>query len=126
MTNEPAYSIISNVLVKCMREWLSGGASPCQGEGRGFDPRLALFLFGGKLVNIRLPVFFTFFNFEKMLRKLSIYAGLCLLKALLIMFNLASSVNGLKMYLVVVNRLVCPNSSRIHSSGTPAALRFDA
>ena len=26
-----------------MREWLSGGASPCQGEGRGFDPRLALF-----------------------------------------------------------------------------------
>ena len=27
-----------------MREWLSGGASPCQGEGRGFDPRLALLL----------------------------------------------------------------------------------
>ena len=26
-----------------MREWLSGGASPCQGEGRGFDSRLALF-----------------------------------------------------------------------------------
>ena len=26
-----------------MREWLSGIASPCQGEGRGFDPRLALF-----------------------------------------------------------------------------------
>ncbi len=25
-----------------MREWLSGGASPCQGEGRGFDSRLAL------------------------------------------------------------------------------------
>ena len=25
-----------------MREWLSGIASPCQGEGRGFDPRLAL------------------------------------------------------------------------------------
>ena len=29
-----------------MREWLSGGAPPCQGGGRGFDPRLALFLFG--------------------------------------------------------------------------------
>ena len=28
-----------------MREWLSGGASPCQGEGRGFDPRLALIFF---------------------------------------------------------------------------------
>ena len=27
----------------CMREWLSGGAPPCQGGGRGFDPRLALF-----------------------------------------------------------------------------------
>ena len=26
----------------CMREWLSGGAPPCQGGGRGFDPRLAL------------------------------------------------------------------------------------
>ena len=29
-----------------MREWLSGGAPPCQGGGRGFDPRLALFLCG--------------------------------------------------------------------------------
>ena len=27
---------------KQMREWLSGGASPCQGEGRGFESRLAL------------------------------------------------------------------------------------
>ena len=27
-----------------MREWLSGGAPPCQGGGRGFDPRLALFV----------------------------------------------------------------------------------
>ena len=25
-----------------MREWLSGGVSPCQGEGRGFESRLAL------------------------------------------------------------------------------------
>ena len=29
-----------------MREWLSGGVSPCQGEGRGFESRLALFLLG--------------------------------------------------------------------------------
>lgn len=28
-----------------MREWLSGGAPPCQGGGRGFDSRLALFTF---------------------------------------------------------------------------------
>ena len=27
-----------------MREWLSGGVSPCQGEGRGFESRLVLFL----------------------------------------------------------------------------------
>ena len=25
-----------------MREWYSGSTSPCQGEDRGFDPRLAL------------------------------------------------------------------------------------
>ena len=40
-----------------MREWLSGGAPPCQGGGRGFDPRLALFLFLGKPVVCRLPFF---------------------------------------------------------------------
>ena len=28
-----------------MHEWLSGGAPPCQGGGRGFDPRLVLFIF---------------------------------------------------------------------------------
>ena len=27
-----------------MREWLSGGAPPCQGGGRGFESRLALFV----------------------------------------------------------------------------------
>ena len=27
-----------------MRKWLSGRASPCQGEGRGFDSRLPLHL----------------------------------------------------------------------------------
>ena len=25
-----------------VHEWLSGGVSPCQGEGRGFESRLAL------------------------------------------------------------------------------------
>ena len=28
-----------------MREWLSGGAPPCQGGGRGFESRLALYFF---------------------------------------------------------------------------------
>ena len=27
-----------------MHEWLSGGVSPCQGEGRGFESRLALYV----------------------------------------------------------------------------------
>ena len=27
-----------------MHEWLSGGVSPCQGEGRGFESRLVLLL----------------------------------------------------------------------------------
>lgn len=34
-----------------VREWLSGGAPPCQGGGRGFDPRLALFLVVKKCEN---------------------------------------------------------------------------
>ena len=38
-----------------MREWLSGGAPPCQGGGRGFDPRLALLK-----KDIRLDVLFYF------------------------------------------------------------------
>ena len=33
-----------------MREWLSGGVSPCQGEGRGFESRLVLFLFRKSLI----------------------------------------------------------------------------
>ena len=36
-----------------MREWLSGGAPPCQGGGRGFDPRLALFFFTIKWVPLK-------------------------------------------------------------------------
>ena len=34
-----------------MREWLRGGASPCQGEGRGFESRLALYFFARKSSN---------------------------------------------------------------------------
>ena len=41
-----------------LREWLSGGAPPCQGGGRGFDPRLALFYFVRKSVFIWLPLFY--------------------------------------------------------------------
>ena len=40
LTQEVILGII--LLVQNMREWLSGGAPPCQGGGRGFDPRLAL------------------------------------------------------------------------------------
>ena len=50
LTSQNHYAILRYVLRQRpkkheMREWLSGGAPPCQGGGRGFDPRLALFLF---------------------------------------------------------------------------------
>ena len=32
----------SLLLADAMRKWLSGRASPCQGEGRGFESRLPL------------------------------------------------------------------------------------
>lgn len=45
LTKIKCYSIIFLACeTQAMREWLSGGAPPCQGGGRGFDPRLALFL----------------------------------------------------------------------------------
>lgn len=43
MTTAEPYSIV--ILAFNAREWLSGGAPPCQGGGRGFDPRLALLFF---------------------------------------------------------------------------------
>ena len=47
-----------------MREWLSGGAPPCQGGGRGFDPRLALFfILRGALIILALRIFY-FMQFE--------------------------------------------------------------
>ena len=36
-----------------MREWLSGGVSPCQGEGRGFESRLALFFIGWNFLGLQ-------------------------------------------------------------------------
>ena len=37
------YSIVSFVRKNTVvHEWLSGGVSPCQGEGRGFESRLVL------------------------------------------------------------------------------------
>ena len=48
-----------------MREWLRGGAPPCQGGGRGFESRLALFCFIVSfywlgLDFIRVPGFFAY------------------------------------------------------------------
>ena len=37
-----------------MREWLRGGAPPCQGGGRGFESRLALFLIAESFAGSRL------------------------------------------------------------------------
>ena len=41
-----------------MREWLSGGVSPCQGEGRGFESRLALFIIHWEVRQIQDFLFF--------------------------------------------------------------------
>ena len=35
-----------------MRKWLSGRASPCQGEGRGFESRLPLHLIFTQELNV--------------------------------------------------------------------------
>jgi hypothetical protein len=40
-----------------MHEWLRGGVSPCQGEGRGFESRLVLNLNGWEVLFIGLPNF---------------------------------------------------------------------
>ena len=49
LTNKTSYAIIHFVvrtyeIKKQMHEWLSGGVSPCQGEGRGFESRLVLLM----------------------------------------------------------------------------------
>ena len=36
---------LNNFSILIMREWLRGGAPPCQGGGRGFESRLALLFF---------------------------------------------------------------------------------
>ena len=53
-----------------MREWLSGGAPPCQGGGRGFDPRLAL----GKKNDTKSVSFF--FSSPARARRFDVYAPL--------------------------------------------------
>ena len=53
-----------------MREWLSGGAPPCQGGGRGFDPRLAL---EKRTIPIRYRSFFRALVWA---RKFDVYAPL--------------------------------------------------
>ena len=45
-----------------MREWLSGGAPPCQGGGRGFDPRLALYTKEDD-IDWYYPLFYVFIPF---------------------------------------------------------------
>ena len=40
---ESCHPDFENIMITFMREWLRGGAPPCQGGGRGFESRLALF-----------------------------------------------------------------------------------
>ena len=57
-----------------MHEWLSGGVSPCQGEGRGFESRLVLFcvLTDKERMDCRwlpddMQVLLAFFNYRSVL-----------------------------------------------------------
>ena len=43
-----------------LHEWLSGGVSPCQGEGRGFESRLVLVKSGEESLIYRDFSFFIF------------------------------------------------------------------
>ena len=47
-----------------MREWLSGGVSPCQGEGRGASNPVSRLFLCSKAAGLseRLPLFFAFEN----------------------------------------------------------------
>ena len=40
-----------------MHEWLSGGVSPCQGEGRGFESRLVLSMIQKKEISVGYLLF---------------------------------------------------------------------
>ena len=55
----PAFCTSGSVIpiTRFLHEWLSGGVSPCQGEGRGFESRLVLFLFFGNRRNTGFPIF---------------------------------------------------------------------
>ena len=50
------------ILYIYMREWLRGGAPPCQGGGRGFESRLALFLFVGSILIFKIFRLFCIFS----------------------------------------------------------------
>ena len=59
LTNAIACARMPLLLLRAqMREWLSGGVSPCQGEGRGFESRLVLQK--NKKVGIKDTNFFVF------------------------------------------------------------------
>ncbi len=52
----------SSPSTRTMRKWLSGRASPCQGEGREFESRLPLFYFE---LRLELNAVFLFHNDDK-------------------------------------------------------------
>ncbi len=58
-----------------MREWLSGGAPPCQGGGRGFDSRLALYNF--KKGNIAFFARFFLLQRRKASGRIMQYTNVC-------------------------------------------------
>ena len=67
--------ILYDILYECsarahkMREWLSGGAPPCQGGGRGFESRLALYKNKVQISSQKLESEFFFCHKMQMLQK---------------------------------------------------------
>ena len=63
------------VLKVCVHEWLSGGVSPCQGEGRGFESRLVLSIIDKKR-GIQMDTSFLMFEPRRASNGSHVYAPL--------------------------------------------------
>ena len=61
-----------------MHEWLSGGVSPCQGEGRGFESRLVLARVGEEALIYKVSSFLSSEFFEDILKTLYSALDICL------------------------------------------------
>ena len=107
------------------REWLRGGAPPCQGGGRGFESRLALFLFLAEWVSL----FFLFTSVERRGWKksklfLSVWAGTLLLHYISPQLNPTASVTFLDVGQGDCTVLITPYQKEVIFIDSGGALLF--